>query len=212
MSPNEVAAAVAKISAPPPPGAPFALPVPNSATPNRSAVYRHWRFRDSPLLETLESEVQTLHDAFEMSAKHCPKKQFLGWRPWNVATQTHDEKFVWMTYAEAAERRKNLGAGLVEIHKAAGVTADKYAIGLWCQNRPEWQITGMSSVPFFAPKSIANLQTLLPFPSLFTTCLCTRLLAPMPQNISSTTASLCVLWPRSPTFPLCLNWLLVCLR
>ena len=143
MSPSDVAAAVAKISSPPPPGAPFALPVPNSATPNRSAAYRHWRFRDSPLLETLEAGVLTLHDAFEVSAKHVPKKQFLGWRPWNTATQTHDETFVWMTYGEVAERRKNLGAGLVEIHKQVGVTADKYAIGLWCQNRPEWQITGM---------------------------------------------------------------------
>ncbi|CAK7223625.1 medium-chain fatty acid-CoA ligase faa2 [Sporothrix curviconia] len=146
MSPSEVAAAIAKISPPPPPGAPFAVPVPNSATPNRSAVYRHWRFRDSPLLETLESDVATLHDSFESSVKHRGNKQFLGWRPWNPATKAYDEKYVWMTYAEAAVRRKNLGAGLVEIHKQNGVHTDKHAIGLWCQNRPEWQLTDLAAM------------------------------------------------------------------
>ena len=146
MSPSEVAAAIAKLSPPPPPGAPYAVPVPNSATPNRSAVYRHWRFRDSPLLETLESDVTTMHEAFESSVKHRGNKQFLGWRPWNPATKSHEEKYVWMTYAEAAERRKNLGAGLVEIHKQNGIYTDKHGVGLWCQNRPEWQLTDLAAM------------------------------------------------------------------
>ncbi|KIH91547.1 long-chain acyl-CoA synthetase [Sporothrix brasiliensis 5110] len=146
MSPSDVAAAIAKLSPPPPPGAPYAVPVPNSATPNRSPVYRNWRFRDSPLLETLDASVETLHDAFEESVKYRGNKQFLGWRPWNPATKTYEDKFVWMTYNEAAERRKNLGAGLVEIHKTAGVTADKYPVGIWCQNRPEWQLTDLAAM------------------------------------------------------------------
>lgn len=36
-----------------------------------------------------------------------------------------------------------MGAGIVELHKAIGVTDEKYGIGLWCQNRPEWQITDL---------------------------------------------------------------------
>ncbi|CAK7266852.1 medium-chain fatty acid-CoA ligase faa2 [Sporothrix epigloea] len=144
MSPSETAAAIAKISPPPPPGAPYAVPVPDSTTPNRTAVYRHWRFRDSPLLERLKPDVATLHDAFESSVKHRGNKQCMGWRPWNPALKSYDEKYVWMAYSEAAERRKNLGAGLVEIHKQSGVHAEKYAIGLWCQNRPEWQLTDLA--------------------------------------------------------------------
>ena len=35
-----------------------------------------------------------------------------------------------------------MGAGLVHLHKQVGVTEQSYGIGLWCQNRPEWQITG----------------------------------------------------------------------
>lgn len=47
-------------------------------------------------------------------------------------------------------RRKNFGAGLVHLHKQAGVTEESYAVGLWCQNRPEWQITGMWDTSIFA--------------------------------------------------------------
>ncbi|OAA67858.1 long-chain-fatty-acid-ligase 1 [Niveomyces insectorum RCEF 264] len=154
MSPSEVAAAIARISPPPPPGQPYALPVPNSETPNRSAVYRHWRFRDGPLLETLESDVHTLHESFESAAAFRGTRDFLGWRPWNAATQTWENKYVWMSYAEAAARRKNLGAGLVELHQQVGVTADKYGIGVWCQNRPEWQLTDLAA----ASQSLYNVS------------------------------------------------------
>jgi long-chain acyl-CoA synthetase len=49
-----------------------------------------------------------------------------------------------LTYGEVAERRKNFGAGIVELHHQVGVTEDKYAVGLWAQNRPEWQITELA--------------------------------------------------------------------
>jgi long-chain acyl-CoA synthetase len=48
-----------------------------------------------------------------------------------------------MDYATVQRRRANFGAGIVELHKRAGVTEEKYGVGLWCQNRPEWQLTGM---------------------------------------------------------------------
>ena len=48
-----------------------------------------------------------------------------------------------MNYATVQRRRTEFGAGLVELHRRVGVTKRKYGVGLWCQNRPEWQITGM---------------------------------------------------------------------
>ncbi|EFW98509.1 long-chain-fatty-acid-ligase 1 [Grosmannia clavigera kw1407] len=140
MAPADALAYMSKLSSPPEPGAPFAVTIPGSETPNRTAVYRNFRFRDSPLLETLDPTVRTLHDAFESSATYRSSKQMLGWRPWNVAKKTWEPKYLWMTYAEVAERRKNFGAGIVELHKQIGVTDDKYGVGLWSQNRPEWQI------------------------------------------------------------------------
>ncbi|TPX11037.1 uncharacterized protein E0L32_008074 [Thyridium curvatum] len=146
MSLAKIQAAVDKISAPPPPGSPYALPVPGTETEGRTAVYRHWRFRDRPLIDTYDPEIQSLHDHFEISVKTYPKKRFLGWRPWNPTTQAWENKFVWMSYSEVAERRKNLGAGIVELHHRVGATGQKYGVGLWSQNRPEWEITELALI------------------------------------------------------------------
>ena len=42
--------------APVPSGAPYSLPLPGSQKPGRSAVYRHWRFKDG-LLKSLDPNV-----------------------------------------------------------------------------------------------------------------------------------------------------------
>lgn len=126
---------------PPPPGSPYSLPIPGSARDGRSAVYRHWRFVDGPLLQTIDPAVLTAHDMFESSVKRKPNARCLGKRPWDSLTKTWG-KYEWITYAETAQRRRNFGVGLVDLQKRAGVTEEKYGVGLWCQNRPEWQITG----------------------------------------------------------------------
>jgi long-chain acyl-CoA synthetase len=126
----------------PPPGTPYSVPIPNSEREGRSAVYRHYRFVDQPLLETLDPNVRTAHDSFEASVKKRPNARCLGSRSWDPATKTF-HNFDWITYAQTAARRKNFGAGLVELHKKAGVKETRqYGVGLWCQNRPEWQISG----------------------------------------------------------------------
>lgn len=143
MAPMDQAhAIIAKITPPPPPGSPYAVPIPGSERENRTAVYRHWRFRDTPLLETFEPTTQTFNDLFEIAVNANRNKNCLGWRPWNSATRTWENKYVWMTFAEVAERRKNFGAGIVEVNQRAGVTADKFPVGIWAQNCPNWQVTG----------------------------------------------------------------------
>ena len=55
------------------------------------------------------------------------------------------------------KRRANFGVGIVEINKQAGVLNQTYGVGLWCQNRPEWQLTGeICTVPtiFLADRSL----------------------------------------------------------
>ena len=138
QDPQEYAAA---IRAPPPPGSRYSLPIPGSQREGRTAVYRHWRFVDGPLLQTLDPKVQTAHDMFEQSVAMWPNARCLGSRPWDPATKSWG-KYEWITYGETAERRKNFGAGIVELHKIAGVKGEKYGVGLWCQNRPEWQLSG----------------------------------------------------------------------
>jgi len=144
MAPKDAQSIIAELKQPPPPGSPYGVPVPGTERPGRSAVYRHWRFRDQPLMSTLEPEVQTLHDVFESAARKFPNNRCLGSRPWNPVTRSWADKYEWSTYAETAQRRKNLGAGIVEVHKAAGIMADKYGVGLWSQNRAEWQLTDLA--------------------------------------------------------------------
>ena len=136
----------------PPKGQAHAVPVPGSAKIGRSAVYRHWRFKDG-LVETLDDEVRTIHDGkalphevlleytdgttvFEQTAKRLPHQPCLGHRPWNSTNKAWD-RYTWIDYETVQQRRGAFGAGLVEIHAREGVTG-KFGVGLWCQNRPEW--------------------------------------------------------------------------
>jgi long-chain acyl-CoA synthetase len=124
----------------PPPGQAHSIQVPGSVKEGRSAVYRHWRFPDQ-VLQTLDPEVKTAHDFFEKTARTLPTSNFLGHRPYDPATKKYGD-YVWQDYQTVARRRANLGKGLVELHREAGVVGTQHGIGLWCQNRPEWQITG----------------------------------------------------------------------
>ncbi|KAF1990902.1 long-chain-fatty-acid-CoA ligase/ protein binding protein [Aulographum hederae CBS 113979] len=128
---------------PPPAGSPHSVPVPGSKTEGRSEVYRHWRFKDE-LLQTLDPAVRTAHDFFEQTANAQPKAKCLAHRPYDPVKKTWGQ-YVWQDYGTIQKRRANFGAGLVHVHKAAGVTGEKYGVGLWCQNRPEWQITDLAA-------------------------------------------------------------------
>ena len=90
----------------------------------------------------------TFHDMFESTANRQPNNKCLGSRPYDPVTKTFG-KYEWMTYGEVQKRRANFGAGIVAVNKAAGVVEQKYGVGLWCQNRPEWQITGSTNALTF---------------------------------------------------------------
>jgi long-chain acyl-CoA synthetase len=133
---------LAELNVPPPPGTPYSLPIPGSSAENRSAIYRHLRFVDKPIAVSFDPQLLTAHDFFEASVKRKPDARCLGTRTYDPKTKEFGT-YEWLTYAETAVRRKNFGAGIVELHKKIGVTGEKYGVGLWLQNRPEWQITGM---------------------------------------------------------------------
>ncbi|KAK5997831.1 Acyl-CoA ligase [Cladobotryum mycophilum] len=142
--PRDISAYIQDLATPPPAGSPQAVPIPGTERPNRTAIYRHHRFRDGPLLSTYDPEIQSTNDLFEAAVRKYPNKRCLGTRHWNPATGNWGEQFEWETYSEVAERRKNFGAGIVEVHRAAGITQDKFGVGLWSQNRAEWQITDLA--------------------------------------------------------------------
>lgn len=133
----------AELHDPPPRGQPYSVSLPGTEKEGQTAIYRHWRFANQPLLSTLIPEINTPHEAFEATVARVPRNKCLGHRPYDPVTKKFGQ-YVWENYETVAARRKNFGAGLVRLHKQAGVTAQKYGVGLWCQNRPEWQITDLA--------------------------------------------------------------------
>ncbi|OJD12742.1 hypothetical protein AJ78_06720 [Emergomyces pasteurianus Ep9510] len=129
-------------SAPPPKGTPESVQIPGTEQPGRSRVYRHWKIGSGELLKTLDPEVRTAHDLFESSAKRYPKNPCLGARSWDPVNKIWGP-FQWMDYQTVKTRRAAFGVGLVELHNRLGVKGSQYGVGLWCQNRPEWQLTDL---------------------------------------------------------------------
>lgn len=132
------------ISVPPPPGSPYAVPLPGTAREGRTAVYRHWRVHDRDLIERFEPELKTLHAWFDASAQKQPNSNCLGSRPWDPASKVWGPTYEWLSYAEVAQRRQDLGKGIRELHSRIDIADDaKYGVGIWAQNRAEWQISGI---------------------------------------------------------------------
>lgn len=143
-------------------GKPYSVPIPGTEKPGRSRIYRAWNTQKG-LVKTLDPQVWlpfvlfsrrsvlnlhplqvlTAHDAFESTANRLPKNDCLGWRPYNPVKKTYGP-YQWLDYQTVQKRRAAFGAGLVELHNKHNCSrAGQYGVGLWCQNRPEWQITGM---------------------------------------------------------------------
>ncbi|KAI1298651.1 AMP-binding enzyme [Xylaria venustula] len=145
-TPAQITAKIQEIATPPPPGAPYAVPIPGTEREGRTPIYRHWKFQDKPLLATFDPETRTFYDLFEHSVKHFPNNKCLGTRPWNPATKSWESKYVWKTYAEVAARAKNFGSGVFELHRRIGIPPGNHGVGLWSQNRAEWQIADLGFV------------------------------------------------------------------
>ncbi|KAI0181435.1 acetyl-CoA synthetase-like protein [Hypoxylon sp. FL1284] len=157
----QTVAYIKELSTPPPPGSPYALALPGTEREGRSAIYRHWRFQDKPLLDTYKPELRTFHDLFQDAVKRYPNNKCLGTRPWNPTTKAWENKYVWQTYAEIATRSKNFGSGVYELHRRIGIPPGNHGVGIWSQNRAEWQITdlGLTSQSLF---SVSLYETLGP--------------------------------------------------
>lgn len=80
---------------------------------------------------------------FEVTANRIPNAPAFGFRSYNSAKKTFNP-YEWMDFETVQKRRTDLGKGIVELHAREGITGTQYGVGLWCQNRPEWQITDLA--------------------------------------------------------------------
>ena len=80
---------------------------------------------------------------FEQTALRIPNQPALGYRPFNPVNKTWGA-YEWLDFETVKIRRANFGVGLHELHEREGITGRNYGVGLWCQNRPEWQIADLA--------------------------------------------------------------------
>ncbi|PHH73016.1 hypothetical protein CDD80_4093 [Ophiocordyceps camponoti-rufipedis] len=135
---------IKQLNQPPAPGQPYGLPIPGSEKPGRTAVYRHLHFRDRPLVTSLDPSIRSVHDGFELSVRQGPNKPCLGTRKWLPESRTWAGRYEWMTYGTVGQRRTDFGAGIVEVVQRTGYRQEKYGVGIWSLNRPEWHITDLA--------------------------------------------------------------------
>ncbi|TPX59839.1 hypothetical protein PhCBS80983_g02251 [Powellomyces hirtus] len=115
--------------------------------------------------------VKTIYDLLENTIKHHPKGNCLGHREVigrdkNGALRWSDYK--WQNYKTVGERRLNLGAGLQYIFEdvLGGAVDEKYNLGIYSINRPEWLIADWAA-DAYSNATVALYDTLGPETSEF---------------------------------------------
>lgn len=118
-----------------------------------------------------EANIRTMHDNLEYAVSAYADEPFLGTR---VRPDGSVGKYEWETYAQVAERRTAVGAGLVQHGQARGAR-----VGLYMQNRAEWVIAehacnsfGFVSVPLYdtlGPESVQYIMTHADISAVFCT-------------------------------------------
>ncbi|TKA69761.1 hypothetical protein B0A49_05215 [Cryomyces minteri] len=131
------------VGAPPPPGAPYSVAIEGSEQPGRSKVYRHWRFKDE-MLVTLDTEITTAHEFFEQTGRSRIVADLQGFFVDLVQQTDYPHETALDIAPTIPQRRPLVPTYGRQLHRQAGVTEGKYGIGLWCQNRPEWQISDLA--------------------------------------------------------------------
>ncbi|KAJ3022962.1 Long chain acyl-CoA synthetase 7 peroxisomal [Thoreauomyces humboldtii] len=108
--------------------------------------------------------VKTVYDLFEAGLRKSPKSNCLGHREVIGRDKTGALQwggYVWQDYQTVARRRLNFGAGLQYIFEdvLGGQVDQKYNLGLYSVNRPEWLIADWAG-DAYANASVALYDTL----------------------------------------------------
>ncbi|KAJ3202825.1 hypothetical protein HDU67_000257 [Dinochytrium kinnereticum] len=108
--------------------------------------------------------IKTMYDAFQHGKKISGNRPCAGHRPTTkdpVTGVVKSEGFVWQTYNQISERRINFGCGLSKINKEIVKGEDKFNLGIYAVNRPEWLIADLAA-QCFSLTTVALYDTLGP--------------------------------------------------
>ncbi|GAA5835060.1 hypothetical protein JCM3766R1_002084 [Sporobolomyces carnicolor] len=126
------------------PKKPQALPVPGSKKAGGSHAYRNAIFTGAN--PTDPRYPKTAYDCFELGLKAVPKNLCLGKREWNG--QDWAKELTWQTYEEVGVHRSQVGSGLLKLKEQFANTPERWNVGIWSINRPEWQWVNLACASY----------------------------------------------------------------
>ncbi|KAH9039045.1 acetyl-CoA synthetase-like protein [Lactarius hengduanensis] len=120
------------------------LEVPGTKRPGQTAHYRNAIFGYVDL--NTPGALATLPEIFDAGYALSKDLTFLGHRP--VASKSplkYADHYVWQTYAQVDDRRRNLGSAIHALFENGTVGGGEFpTVGLWSPNRPEWVVVELA--------------------------------------------------------------------
>lgn len=121
-----------------------AIEVPGTRKAGQTGHFRNALFPDFTTVEAPNMNFpKTEYESFNHGLGTAFDKPCLGHRPINPTTGDFEPFFIWQSYAEIDKRRTEFGSGLIKLRKDGSLGAGDltgWTIGIWTQNRPEWQV------------------------------------------------------------------------
>ncbi|KAI6043089.1 long-chain-fatty-acid-CoA ligase [Pisolithus marmoratus] len=117
--------------------------VPGTKQPGQTPHYRNaiYGFLDpnAPIFP------KTLQDIFNSGYSSNPDANLLGHRPVLSKSPLKFGPYVWQTYRQVDARRRRIGSALLRLFSTGELKAtDIETVGIWAQNRPEWQLVELA--------------------------------------------------------------------
>ncbi|KAH9030628.1 acetyl-CoA synthetase-like protein [Lactarius pseudohatsudake] len=120
------------------------LEVPGTKRPGQTAHYRNAIFGYVDL--NTPGALATLPEIFDAGYALSKDLTFLGHRP--VVSKSplkYADHYVWQTYAQVDDRRRNLGSAIHALFENGTVGGGEFpTVGLWSPNRPEWVVVELA--------------------------------------------------------------------
>ncbi|TFK55189.1 acetyl-CoA synthetase-like protein [Heliocybe sulcata] len=117
--------------------------VPGTKKPGQTGHYRNGYWGLIPV-GAEPNRLSTLLDIYNNGYALSKDLPFLGYRP-KISENDFAKQFVWQTYGEVDVRRRAIGSALHALfQKGVLGGGDMETVGIWSQNRPEWQIIDLA--------------------------------------------------------------------